>query len=41
MLDPSEKILLYLTGNATKYLDLIKIKREELPVLTRDAGSLN
>jgi threonine synthase len=41
MLDPSEKILLYLTGNATKYLDLIKIKREELPVLTRDADSLN
>jgi threonine synthase len=41
MFDPSEKILLYLTGNAMKYLDLLEIRREEIPSLTRDANSLD
>jgi threonine synthase len=41
ILDPSEKILLYLTGNAMKYLDLIEIEREKIPVLTKNADSLS
>jgi len=41
LFDSSEKILLYLTGNAMKYLDLIEIKIDEFPALTRDASSLN
>jgi len=39
-IDPDEKILLYLTGNATKYFDVMEIKRDEIPVLNRDADSL-
>ena len=39
--DSDEKILLYLTGNAVKYFDVMEIKRDEIPVLTRDANSLN
>lgn len=39
--DSSESILLYLTGNAMKYLDLLEIKRGEIPALTRDAVSLS
>jgi len=39
-LDSDEKILLYLTGNAIKYLDVIKIKRNDIPLLNRDASSL-
>ncbi len=38
--DPGEKILLYLTGNAMKYFDVIKIKKNEFPMLNRDASSL-
>ncbi len=39
-LDPDEKTLLYLTGNAMKYFDVLEIKRDEIPVLNRDANSL-
>lgn len=38
--DPDEKMLLYLTGNAMKYFDAFEIKRDEIPVLNRDAKSL-
>ena len=40
VLDLNEKILLYLTGNAMKYFDVMKIERNEIPVLSRDANSL-
>jgi threonine synthase len=39
--DPDETILLYLTGNATKYFDLLEIEREQIPVLERNANSLD
>lgn len=38
--DPDEKILPYLTGNAMKYFDDMKIERNEISVLNRDAISL-
>jgi len=38
--DLDEKILLYLTGNAMKYVDVMKIERDAIPVLNRDANSL-
>jgi threonine synthase len=41
MFDPDERTLLYLTGNAMKYLDLIEAKRKEIPVLSKNADSLN
>ena len=34
-----ESVLLYLTGNAMKYFDFIEIKRNELPILTKEANS--
>jgi len=34
---PDEKVLLYLTGNAIKYFDVIEIKKNEIPILNRDA----
>ena len=37
---PDEKILLYLTGNAMKYFDVMEIRKNEIPVLDRDANSL-
>jgi len=40
VLDPNEKILLYLTGNAMKYFDVMEIERDEIPVLNKDASSL-
>jgi threonine synthase len=40
ILDPNEKTLLYLTGNAMKYFDVIQIERNGIPVLNRDANSL-
>jgi threonine synthase len=40
VLDLNEKTLLYLTGNAMKYFDVMKIERNEIPVLSRDANSL-
>ena len=39
--DPEETILLYLTGNAMKYFDVMKTERERLPVLDRNADSLD
>jgi len=38
--DSDERILLYLTGNALKYFDVMEIERKEIPVLKRDANSL-
>ena len=38
--DPDDKILLYLTGNAMKYFDVIEIKRDEIPLLKRGTNSL-
>jgi threonine synthase len=40
ILDLNEKILLYLTGNAMKYFDVMKIERNEIPVLKKNANSL-
>ncbi|MEM3700335.1 MAG: threonine synthase [Candidatus Bathyarchaeia archaeon] len=39
-IDKNESVLLYLTGNAMKYLDLMSIKKDEIPILTRDAIAL-
>jgi len=39
--DPDETILLYLTGNATKYLDALEMRREQIPVLERNTNSLD
>jgi len=39
-LDPDGKTLLYLTGNAMKYFDLLEIRRDGIPLLPRDANSL-
>ena len=39
--DPEETILLYVTGNATKYFDDLRIRRRRIPVLDRDTSSLN
>jgi len=36
-----ETILLYLTGNAIKYFDVMKTERERVPVLERSADSLD
>jgi len=35
--DPEETILLYLTGNATKYFDTLEIDRRQIPVLDKNA----
>jgi threonine synthase len=40
LFDPEGKTLLYLTGNAMKYFDVMRIKRDKIPVLSRDANSL-
>jgi threonine synthase len=40
MLDLNEKTLLYLTGNATKYFDVIKMEKNRISVLDKDATSL-
>ncbi|MGB9756334.1 MAG: hypothetical protein ACPLVJ_00935, partial [Candidatus Bathyarchaeales archaeon] len=39
-IDKNESVLLYLTGNAMKYLDLINIKKNEIPVLAKNASTL-
>lgn len=39
ILDLNEKTLLYLTGNAMKYFDVLKIEKNGIPVLNRDANS--
>jgi len=40
-LDSEEKTLLYLTGTAMKYFDVLEIERHRIPVLPRDVDSLN
>lgn len=40
LFDSDEKILLYLTGNAMKYFEILEIEKDEFPVLNRDANSL-
>jgi threonine synthase len=40
ILDLNEKTLLYLTGNAMKYFDVMQIEKNGIPVLNRDANSL-
>jgi threonine synthase len=40
LIDLDEKILLYLTGNAIKYFDIIKIKKNKIPMLSKNAASL-
>ena len=40
VLDLNEKTLLYLTGNAMKYFDVMQIERNGIPMLSRDANSL-
>jgi threonine synthase len=40
ILDLNEKTLLYLTGNAMKYFDVMQIERNGIPVLNRDANLL-
>lgn len=41
MLDRDEKVLLCITGNAMKYFDIMGLKKDEIPVLPRDAESLD
>ncbi len=36
--DPDEKILLYLTGNAMKHFDLMKIKRNKIAVFSKESA---
>lgn len=38
--DPDEKILLYLTGNAMKYFDVMKVEKTRIPVLDTNVISL-
>ena len=38
--DQNEKTLLYITGNAIKYFDVMRIERDKIPVLSRDTNSL-
>ena len=38
--DPDEKILLYLTGNAMKYFDVMTMEKHKISVLRKDAASL-
>ncbi|MDH5481756.1 MAG: threonine synthase [Candidatus Bathyarchaeota archaeon] len=40
IVDPHGKILLYLTGNAMKYFDVLALKSEETPVLKKGADPL-
>ena len=37
VLDPEEKTLLYLTGSAMKYFDVMEIERNAIPILSKDA----
>jgi len=40
-MDSDKKTLLYLTGTAMKYFEVLEMKRERIPVLRKDANSLN
>jgi len=37
VLDPEERTLLYLTGSAMKYFDVMEIERNAIPILSKDA----
>jgi threonine synthase len=39
--DPDETILLYITGNAMKYFDVLEMRREQIPILERNINSLD
>ncbi|MGQ9529908.1 MAG: threonine synthase [Candidatus Bathycorpusculaceae bacterium] len=39
-IDKDESVLLYLTGNAIKYFEFIKIEKSEIPALNKEASSL-
>jgi len=39
-IDPNEKTLLYLTGSAMKYYDVMELKRNEILMLNRNANSV-
>jgi threonine synthase len=39
--EPDETVLLYLTGNATKYFEVIKTPKEHVPIIRRNANSLD
>lgn len=39
-IDKDESVLLYLTGNAMKYFDFMKIEKNKIPVLRKDADFL-
>jgi len=41
MLDMDEKTLLCITGNAIKYFEIMKLKKNKIPLLTKDAESLD
>jgi len=40
VIDPDEEVLLYLTGSAMKYFDVMKLERNEIHMLKRDASSI-
>jgi len=40
-MDSDKKILLYLTGTAMKYFEVLEIKKDRIPILPKDADSLN
>jgi threonine synthase len=39
--EPDETVLLYLTGNALKYFEVMKTRREQVPIIKRNADSLD
>jgi threonine synthase len=39
--EPDETVLLYLTGNAMKYFEVVKARREQVPIIKRNADSLD
>ena len=40
MLDADERILLCVTGNIIKYFDLLRLEKDKIPLLSKDADSL-
>jgi len=41
VLDMDEKTLLCITGNAIKYFEIMKLEKNKIPLLTKDAKSLD
>lgn len=41
MLDKDERMLLCITGNVMKYFDIIKLEKDKIPVLPKEADSLD